>query len=359
MTIEELNRAAQKSDQLQKEKRSKAGVGQVLLAGAISALFMTKPIASILRRIDMSAGSVLMERFPQLIKFTGAVTENGIDQTILRKTLGTVRQTAPELSTSIFLRSVAGKTDTSFASMMLAGLKNSNLPEESIQAIRSMQYGAMSMSAYAAYGLSSRLVGNKSDTEKSYFNYMFTRGLPMFAAGIAATTVFKNSELSGMLKELPFINRIRETAITAMERVTDLPNHITALMKTGSELSGMKLGARYLSEFNSVYSRNITDVRKSSLYDSAVALRELLGFAKKAHEYDMKRTMSFDDISEMANSVVNDLKERFGFVDSRMYEALGLEQASIKSLMDNGILDEDAVVSLTRFADKFKVDLLK
>jgi len=357
MTIEELNRASQKSDQLQKEKRSKAGVGQVLLAGAISALFMTKPIASILRRIDMSAGSVLMERFPQLIKFTGAVTENGIDQTILRKALGTVRQTAPELSTSVFLRSVAGKTDTSFASMMLAGLKSSNLPEESIQAIRSMQYGAMSMSAYAAYSLSSRLVGNKSDTEKSYLNYMFTRGLPMFAAGIAATTVFKNSELSGMLKELPFINRIRETAITVMERVTDLPNHITALMKTGSELSGMKLGARYFSEFNSVYSRNIADVRKSSLYDSAVALRELLGFAKKAHEYDMKRTMSFDDISEMANSVVNDLKERFGFVDSRMYEALGLEQASIKSLMDNGILDEDAVVSLTRFADKFKVDL--
>jgi len=109
MTIEELNRAAQKSDQLQKEKRSKAGVGQVLLAGAISALFMTKPIASVLRRMDISAGSVLIERFPRLVKFTGAVTENGIDYTVLNKALGTVRQTAPELSTSIFLRTLPVK----------------------------------------------------------------------------------------------------------------------------------------------------------------------------------------------------------------------------------------------------------
>ena len=359
MTVEELNRAAQKSEKLQNEQKQRAGFGQVLLAGAISALVFRKPLASILRRMDMSIGSVLLERFPKIAKFTGAVINDKIDYSVLKKVLGTVKQTAPEISNSLFLKSVADKIDTSTASIMIAKMKQLNLPAESIKAMQSVQYGALSLSGFAAYSLASRLTGNKSDQEKGYFNYFFTRGIPFFAAGVAASAILKNDELTGMLKELPFINRVRESVITMSERLTDLPNYITASIKTGSELTGRKLGLEYFKEFNRVFERNLGEIRSSSLYDSAIGLRELLGFARKASQYMSFKTYRMSDIEEMASSVIKDINERFGEIDSRMYKALGLEPASIKQLIDIDALDKNVVTTLEEFSKNFNVDLSK
>lgn len=367
MTIEELKELGRTSEELQKEQSSnKFGLFGAVMAGSIAALAFNKPIAAFMKRMDFTLSSIIVERFPKMLQFTGAVQEvdgkHLIDYARAAEVLGTIQDTTGRSGSSIFLRSVADKADITGTNVILKRFMQGNdfiNPKDVNRAYQAATVGALSVSGYLGYKIAAKLTGNRQESEKSFFEYELTRGLPFYLA----TTVF-----GGVLTKAgdnQYINTLRRAMVSSMEYVSAVPEKFSALSRTIREIVPRNLKSIFtdldevMQEAKTMYSRFKGDIEASAVGDKMLGLKQLYAVAEQSERLLKQKKFDPGDVDRIVKASVEDLYTRFKDPQSQIFEMAGLKSATVADVMETDRITDEARKTLLDFASNYNVDLTK
>ena len=334
------------------------------MAGSIAALVFNKPIAAFMKRMDFTFSSVIVERFPDLLKFTGAVKEvNGkylIDYSKAADALGTVKQTTGRAGSSIFLRSVADKPDITGTNIMLkrfmAGNDKLN-PQDVNRAYQAATVGGLSYGGYLGYKLAAKFTGNRKESEKGFLNYELTRGLPFY---LAATFLGSSLIKAG---DSQYAKTVRNAMVDTMEYVSGIPTKFSAMSRTIRELGPRTLKSIFkdfgstVDEARNMYERFKSDIEASSIGDKMLGVKQLYAIAEQSEKLEKISKYKPEDVDQIVKASIEDLYTRFRDPQSRIFDIAGLKGATISDVLYTGHITDEARQKLLDFSTKYGVDL--